>query len=104
MNADPQIRARKIFAESSQYLVGGVTAGARSSPLFNTPFFAERAAGSRITDVDGKTYLDLHTSFGAALLGHGHPRITAAVHEALSRGILCAFEVEASGIAARRTG
>ena len=102
MNEGPQTQARKIFAESSQYLVGGVTAGARSTPLFDTPFFAEHAAGSRITDVDGKTYLDLHTSFGAALLGHGHPRVTAAVHEALSRGILCAFEVEASGIAARK--
>jgi len=102
MNEGPQTQARKIFAESSQYLVGGVTAGARSTPLFDTPFFAERAAGSRITDVDGKTYLDLHTSFGAALLGHGHPRITAAVQEALAKGILCAFEVEASGIAARK--
>jgi len=64
-------QAQRIFAEAGHSLVGGVTAGARFSPLFPTPFFAARAAGSRITAVDGQTYLDLHTSFGAALLGHG---------------------------------
>jgi glutamate-1-semialdehyde 2,1-aminomutase len=98
----PQTRAQEIYAEAAQYLVGGVTAGARATTLLDTPFFAERAAGSRITDVDGRTYLDLHTSFGAALLGHGHPCITAAVQDALARGILCAFEVEASSQAARK--
>ena len=93
--------------ESSPNLRGIWSAASRQAhdpPHCSTPrFLLNRAAGSRITDADGKSYLDLHTSFGAALLGHGHPRLcTAAVYEALSRGILCGFEVEASGIAARK--
>ncbi len=52
--------------------------------------------------MDGNEFLDLHTSFGAALLGHGHPRITAAVKQALDNGILCAMETTASISAARK--
>ena len=96
------LTSQQLFAEASQSLVGGVTAGARSNALFPTPFYAASAAGSRITDVDGKTYLDLHTSFGATLLGHGHPRIVAAVKQALDNGILCAFETPAASQAARK--
>lgn len=96
------MNSQRLFAEAQQCLVGGVTAGARSSALFPTPFFAAHAAGSRITDVDGKTYLDLHTSFGAALLGHGHPRIVAAVQQALADGILCAMETPVNATAARK--
>ncbi|MCG3146798.1 MAG: Glutamate-1-semialdehyde 2,1-aminomutase [Verrucomicrobiae bacterium] len=92
--------SHRIFTAASQCLVGGVTAGARANSLFATPFYAARAAGSRITDVDGNEYLDLHTSFGAALLGHGHPRIVAAIQDALAAGILCAMETETASIAA----
>ena len=102
MKHTPQTKSQHVFAEASPVLVGGVTAGARYNSLFATPFYAGRAEGSRITDVDGKSYLDLHTSYGAALLGHGHPRIAAAVQEVLARGILCAFETEAGVEAARK--
>jgi glutamate-1-semialdehyde 2,1-aminomutase len=99
---EPSMKSQDIFASASECLVGGVTAGARFSALFPTPFYAKRAAGSRIVDVDGKEYLDLHTSFGAALLGHGHPKIVAAVQEALAAGLLCAFETETAGVAAQK--
>ena len=36
------------------------------------------------------------------MLGHGHPDVTAAVEEGLARGILCSFELEEQGEAARR--
>ena len=62
MKHTPQTKSQHVFAEASPVLVGGVTAGARYNSLFATPFYAGRAEGSRITDVDGKSYLDLHTS------------------------------------------
>ena len=33
-------------------------------------------------DVEGTRYIDLVQSYGAIILGHAHPAITAAVHDA----------------------
>jgi glutamate-1-semialdehyde 2,1-aminomutase len=47
-----------------------------------------------VVDVDGRSYIDLNTSYGAALLGYGHPAVTAAIREAADLGVLCSFETE----------
>lgn len=39
----------------------------------------ETAQGATVTDVTGKRYIDLTASFGAAAIGHRHPRVVAAV-------------------------
>ncbi|MGE3908187.1 MAG: aspartate aminotransferase family protein [Chloroflexota bacterium] len=95
-------RSEQYFEEAKKVLPGGVTAAARLHRGTGRPFVAARGKGSRIWDVDGKEYIDLCTSFGASLLGHGHPDIVAAVEEGLARGILCSFEMEEQGEAARR--
>jgi 4-aminobutyrate aminotransferase / (S)-3-amino-2-methylpropionate transaminase / 5-aminovalerate transaminase len=41
----------------------------------------DRARGVNVVDVDGNRYVDLAAGFGAMLLGHGHPRICAAIDE-----------------------
>ncbi|HVX87254.1 MAG TPA: acetylornithine/succinylornithine family transaminase [Phycisphaerae bacterium] len=38
-----------------------------------------RGQGSRLTDADGHTYLDLFAGFGGTILGHCHPALVAAV-------------------------
>ena len=43
-------------------------------------------SGPWITDVDGRTYVDLVGSWGPMILGHAHPQVTAAVRAAVSRG------------------
>jgi glutamate-1-semialdehyde 2,1-aminomutase len=83
-----------LYEEASRHLVGGLSAAARFNPALGRPFFAARGEGARVIDVDGRTYIDMNTSFGAALLGYGHPAITAAIREAASLGVLCAFETE----------
>ncbi len=52
----------------------------------------ERAEGSRVWDVDGTEFIDLNMSYGASILGHGHPAIRRAIEEALDLGVLCGFE------------
>lgn len=47
--------------------------------------FWEEARGANVRDVDGNQYLDLAAAFGAALAGHSHPRIAAAVAEQAAR-------------------
>ncbi len=43
-------------------------------------------AGSRVRDLDGNEYLDLLNNYTSLVHGHGHPRITAALREALPHG------------------
>ena len=50
------------------------------------PLFAKRAVGCRVTDVDGREYLDFVMGFGSALLGYAHPRIQTALRSALDSG------------------
>src|SRR5262245_62846816 len=43
------------------------------------PLVIERAEGARLFDVDGRSYLDANSSWWVASLGHGHPRLVAAL-------------------------
>jgi glutamate-1-semialdehyde 2,1-aminomutase len=65
---------------------GGVNSPVRAFPPY--PFFTKKAKGSRITDVDGKEYIDYCLGFGPLILGHAHPRIIEAVKTQLDSGSL----------------
>ena len=69
----------RLWERAQRHLPGGVTASARIHASLGRPFLAARAAGGRIWDVDGREFVDLNLSFGASLLGHGHPAIREAV-------------------------
>ncbi len=59
------------------------------------PLVVVRAEGSRFYDASGRSYLDANASWWCALLGHGHPRLVAALRE--QAGTLC--HVPLAGIA-----
>jgi adenosylmethionine-8-amino-7-oxononanoate aminotransferase len=44
-----------------------------------SPLVLERAQGSRLFDVDGRSYLDGNASWWASTLGHQHPRLVKAL-------------------------
>lgn len=76
-----------LFAEALKYIPGGVNSPVRAfRAVGGQPFFAERAAGSRIWDVDGNEYIDYVCTWGPAILGHAHPKIIAAVKAAAEHG------------------
>jgi len=102
MNRTNTDKYTALLQKARQYLPGGVSAAARVGQGIGGPFFVSRGAGSKIYDLDGREYIDLHTSFGASLLGHGHPRIKEAVARGLDMGILCSHETEYQAEAARR--
>ena len=84
--------ADRIAAEASMVMPGGVSAAARFHPALGRAFMTAHGEGARVTDVDGREYLDLEGSFGATLLGHGDARIRVAVEEALDLGVLCGHD------------
>jgi glutamate-1-semialdehyde 2,1-aminomutase len=85
---------RELWQRASRYLPGGVCASARVHKGLGGPFYLSRAEGSKVYDLEGNEYIDLCTSFGSALLGHAHPRVSEAVGQALEMGLICAYENE----------
>jgi glutamate-1-semialdehyde 2,1-aminomutase len=80
-------RSEALFARASAVTPGGVNSPVRAfRAVGGTPRFIRSAAGARLTDVDGREYVDLVGSWGPMLLGHAHPGVMAAVSEALTRG------------------
>jgi 4-aminobutyrate aminotransferase/(S)-3-amino-2-methylpropionate transaminase len=49
------------------------------------PIVWSEARGANVRDVDGRIYVDLSAGFGAACVGHSHPRIVAAVQKQSAR-------------------
>ena len=80
-------RSEHLFEESLKHIPGGVNSPVRAfRGVGGQPFFAERAAGSRVWDVDGKEYIDYVGTWGPAILGHAHQPIIEAVKDAADRG------------------
>jgi glutamate-1-semialdehyde 2,1-aminomutase len=66
---------------------GGVSSPVRAfKAVGGTPFFVERGEGAYLVDVDGNRYVDYVLSWGPLVLGHAHPRVVAALEEAVRRG------------------
>src|SRR3954469_9195836 len=49
-------------------------------------FVPARGEGARIFDRDGRAYVDYLAGAGALILGHAHPRVTAAIVEQARAG------------------
>jgi glutamate-1-semialdehyde 2,1-aminomutase len=70
--------------QANRSLAGGVTSSWQISEP--QPIWIDRGQGSRVWDVDGNEYVDLHGGYGAMLAGHAHPAIVAAVSERVRKG------------------
>jgi glutamate-1-semialdehyde 2,1-aminomutase len=76
-----------LFSQAQEILVGGVNSPVRAfKAVGGDPLVVERAAGARLFDVDGNEYIDYVCSWGAMILGHAHPAVTAAIQDQASRG------------------
>jgi glutamate-1-semialdehyde 2,1-aminomutase len=74
---DRQSESRRLAARADHALAGGVTSSWQITRP--QPVWLSHGKGSKIYDVDGNEYVDLHGGYGAALAGHGHPAIVEAV-------------------------
>ena len=83
-----------LYERAQRVLPGGVTAAARVNSALGRPFYVSRAEGPYLYDPDGKRFAETCMSNGASLLGHGHPRVVAAVQRALELGIACMADGE----------
>src|SRR4051794_7240680 len=80
-------RSRELFAEALDYIPGGVNSPVRAfRAVGGQPFFAERAKGAHVWDVDGNEYIDYVGTWGPAILGHAYEPIIRAVQKAAEHG------------------
>jgi glutamate-1-semialdehyde 2,1-aminomutase len=78
----------ELFARAQGVIPGGVNSPVRAfRAVGGTPRFIARAQGAYLFDAEGKQYIDYIGSWGPMILGHGHPAVLAAVHEAVNEGL-----------------
>jgi glutamate-1-semialdehyde 2,1-aminomutase len=79
-----QPRSAELLERARRSLAGGVT----SSWQISRPqaIWISHGAGSKVYDVDGIEYVDMHGGYGVMAVGHAHPAVVRALHERVSRG------------------
>ena len=85
MNND---RSHALFTRALELLPGGVNSPVRAfQSVGGEPFFAKRAKGAWIEDVDGNRYVDYIGSWGPMIAGHAPDAVLDAVREVMVDGL-----------------
>src|SRR5207247_1551921 len=79
-----QPTSARMAEQAERHLTGGVTSSWQiTAPQ---PVWLSHGRGSKVWDVDGNEYVDLHGGYGAALAGHAHPAIARAITSQAQNG------------------
>jgi len=81
-------RSRELFERSQVLIPGGVNSPVRAfRAVGGTPVFFREGKASRLTDEDGRQYIDYVGSWGPLILGHADPGVLEAISRAAARGL-----------------
>src|SRR6186997_2872624 len=76
LTALPGPRSTELSRDLARHEAPGInTLGADDAPAI----VWQAALGANVLDVDGNLFLDFTSGFGAATIGHRHPKVVAAV-------------------------
>jgi glutamate-1-semialdehyde 2,1-aminomutase len=79
--------SEKLFERAERVIPGGVNSPVRAfRGVGGTPLFIRSAKGCRLTDADGRSYIDYVGSWGPMILGHAREEVIAAIQDAANRG------------------
>jgi len=80
-------RSEELHEQATRFIPGGVNSPVRAfRSVGGTPPYIASGRGSRVTDVDGREYIDCVCSWGPLILGHAHPAVIDAVKHAAEHG------------------
>jgi glutamate-1-semialdehyde 2,1-aminomutase len=80
-------RSGELFSRACAVIPGGVNSPVRAfGSVGGVPVFMDSGRGPYLTDVDGRSYVDLVCSWGPMILGHAYPAVTEAVQAAAAKG------------------
>jgi len=87
-------KGQDLWRRADRVIPGGATYRSRSARMAgdgNLPGFIESASGCRITDVDGRSYIDFICTNGPNLLGYLHPEVEEAAQRQAKQAMLTSF-------------
>lgn len=88
-------KSEDLFKRAKASLPAGVSASLRKFAEVKTPpLFIAKGEGAFLYDVDGNRYVDFMSGLGPLILGHAHPKISAAMEKQLRQGALYAAASE----------
>lgn len=77
----------ELFDRACRVIPGGVNSPVRAfGAVGGSPYFVSRGEGAHVWDAEGTRYIDMVQSYGAVILGHGHPVVVDAVSTAAADG------------------
>jgi glutamate-1-semialdehyde 2,1-aminomutase len=79
-----QPRSRELIERARAHLAGAATSNWQIAQP--QAVWMSHGAGSKVYDVDGTEYVDMHGGYGVSIVGHAHPAIVAAVSDRVRRG------------------
>ena len=80
-------RSSALFQQAKIFIPGGVNSPVRAFKSVGAdPLFVRKAAGCRIIDEDGNSFVDYVGSWGPMIVGHCHPQVVEAVKRAMENG------------------
>jgi glutamate-1-semialdehyde 2,1-aminomutase len=79
-----QPRSTELIVQAREHLAGGATSNWQIAEP--QAVWMSHGEGSKVYDVDGNQYVDMHGGYGASIAGHAHPAIVSAVSDRVRRG------------------
>ncbi len=80
-------RSKTEYKKACDIIPGGVNSPVRAfKGVGGNPILIDHAKGSKITDIDGNTYIDYVSSWGPMILGHAFEPIIEAIKKAAEKG------------------
>lgn len=80
-------KSHELYEKATRLIPAGVNSPVRAFlSVHEKPFYVERAKGSYLFDVDGNSYLDYVSSWGAIMLGHADDGLAAEIGKAVADG------------------
>jgi glutamate-1-semialdehyde 2,1-aminomutase len=81
-------QTQELFQRAQLVIPGGVNSPVRAfKGVGGQPLFFKQGQGAYLVDVEGKRYVDYVGSWGPMILGHAHPLVMNAVHDAVIHGL-----------------
>ena len=89
---DRTTASARLYERARKTLPFGVVSSFQKMAPY--PIYLSHGKAAEVWDQDGHPYRDFHGGFGAMVVGHAHPLIVEAVHQAASRGTHFAVTTE----------
>jgi len=80
--------SKELIERARVHIPGGVNSPVRAfNGVGGDPVFFDHALGACLYDVSGRSYIDYVGSWGPMIAGHCNPKVIAAVHDAVNKGL-----------------